>query len=98
MGRGKGTKARIQEVILRRRGLEVVPRTGLRRGQLPPPDGTKTLTMRLLEAQYGVTIQELIRDGTIAEVAKSLGIEESTVSKWRLRLGLRTKGNNHGQS
>ena len=91
MGRGKGIKARVQESVLKRKGLEPSPSGSLRPKPIPIAD--KTLTMRLLEIQFGEDIDVLIKDGTIADVADYVGIEESTVSKWRLRLGLRTKGN-----
>ena len=88
MGRGKGPKARIQEAILKKRhGLRIVP--------LDEPakvDPRKTLAMRLMEQQHGISIEDLISEdvGSLATVAKILGIDESTVSKWRLRLGMRT--------
>ena len=85
MGRGKGPKAKIQAAILKKR-LRIVPRTD-------EPDTTpnsKTLAMRLLEKQFGQSIESLIKEGSLAEVAKTLGIDESTVSLWRLRLGMRT--------
>lgn len=54
-----------------------------------PDDPNKTLAMRLIEARLGVMIEELLSEGSLKEVAVLLGIKESTVSKWRLRLGLR---------
>ena len=89
MGRGLGPKARIQEAILRERGLD----TPKSKRTMSSPDGKHTLAMRLLEVQFDSTIEDLIREGTIANVAEKLGIDESTVSLWRLKLGLRTKGN-----
>ena len=54
-----------------------------------PGDPNKTLAMRLIEARLGKLIEELLSEGSLKEVAELLGIKESTVSKWRLRLGLR---------
>ena len=88
MSRGKSTRTKVQDAILKERGLEVVP-GGLVRKVKTPTTNT-TLAMRLLEEQYGVPIKSLIEHGSIKEVAEFLGLEESTVSKWRLRLGLRT--------
>ncbi len=54
------------------------------------PDHKKTLAMRLLEKQYSMPIEILLNpDAPIDSVAKHLGINRSTVSVWRLRLGLR---------
>lgn len=91
MGRGKGIKARVQEAVLKEKGLEPSSSGSLQ--PKPIPIANKTLAMRLLEIQFGEDIDALIKDGTIADVADYLGIEESTVSKWRLRLGLRTRAN-----
>ncbi len=54
-----------------------------------PGDPNKTLAMRLIEARLGRLIEELLSEGSLKEVAKLIGVKESTVSKWRLRLGLR---------
>ena len=54
-----------------------------------PEDPNKTLAMRLIEARLGVMIEELLSEGSLKEVALLIGVKESTVSKWRLRLGLR---------
>ncbi len=87
MGRGKGPRAKLMDTILKRR-LKVVPRAD----EVEDTSYSKTLAMRLLEAQFGRTIEFLLSEeqGSLKEVAKTLGIDESTVSKWRLRLGMRT--------
>jgi len=90
MGRGKGIKAKLQEQILRQRGLESRDYKGFTPSELPPSDGTKTLAMRLLEARFGLPIAVMLADGSLAEVAEFLGVDQSTVSKWRLRLNLRS--------
>lgn len=93
MGRGKSTRTKVQERILKERGLEVkggIVKSVEKDTSLNP---NITLAMRLLEEQYGTSIESLIRHGTLKEVSKFLGIKESTVSKWRLRLGLRTMVN-----
>lgn len=82
-------KERFRRKLLKDRGLV---RTG--QGHLEPmPDGpndpNKTLAMRLIEARLDRQIEDLLSEGSLKEVATLLGIEESTVSKWRLRLGLR---------
>ena len=91
MGRGKSTKAKLQEQILRQRKLvDAGGYSGLTIDKLPPADGVKTLAMRLLEARFGIPIAVLLSTGTLKEVAEFLGVDESTISKWRLRLRLRT--------
>jgi DNA-binding NarL/FixJ family response regulator len=81
-------KEKIRRQVLKKRKLE---RTG--KGHLGPTvdkgDPNKTLAMRLVEAQRGVMIEELLSEGSLKEVALELGIKESTVSLWRKRLGLR---------
>lgn len=82
-------KERIRRDLLKKRGLV---RTGY--GHIEdkpdvPHDPRKTLAMRLLEAQFDCPIEELLVLGGIREVGNRLGIDSSTVSKWRLRLGLR---------
>lgn len=91
-GRGKGIKAKLQESILRQRGLVSKGRhSGLTVDKLPPANGNKTLAMRLLEGRFGIPITVMLNEGSLKEVAEFLGVDESTVSKWRLRLKLRTR-------
>ena len=79
---------RVQEQILNKRDLE---RTG--HGHLEPKaePTTKgaTFAMRLMEEKFGVPIIELIGHGSNVEVGNLLDLSPSTISKWRLRLGLR---------
>lgn len=91
MGRGPGIKRKLQDEILKRRGLERTSKGGLGPPQPPPPDDSKTLAMRLIEQQHGRPLEELLLDGSLEEVGATLGIDQSTVSKWRLRLGLRER-------
>ena len=88
----KGIKSRLRDSILKKRGIE--PGVGIGLGEqitsVPPPDGIKTLAMRLLEARFGIPIAVLLQSGKLSEVSEFLGVDESTVSKWRLRLKLRS--------
>ncbi len=86
MGRGKGVKAKVQEGILKRR-RQALPSV---REELPLSDGDMSLAMRLIELRFNVPLAVLLQQGTLEEVAKLLGIDQSTVSKWRLRLNLRS--------
>jgi len=45
--------------------------------------------MRLVEAQQDRPLEEVLLGGTTREVARKVGINYSTVSKWRKQLGLR---------
>jgi len=80
---------RIRDQILDKRGLD---RTGY--GQLEvkakPTTDNKTFAMRLMEEKFGIPIEELIGHGSNVKVGDLLGMSPSTISKWRLRLGLRT--------
>jgi len=84
-------KERLRQEILRKRGLQREGHGHL--GDVPKPEftdsGNKTLAMRLLEEIHGRPIEELLMEGNINEVGAALFLDPSTVSKWRLRLGLR---------
>ncbi|KKM75844.1 hypothetical protein LCGC14_1386030 [marine sediment metagenome] len=82
-------KERVRRKILKDRGLVRAGKGHLEPAPDEPGDPNKTLAMRLIEARLGVMIEELLSEGSLKEVAVLLGIKESTVSKWRLRLGLR---------
>lgn len=83
-------RQRVRQDILRRRGLEAVGYGKLRPESIHlSDDESKTLAMKLIEAKLGVPIEELLLQGKEADIAARLSISESTVSKWRLRLGLR---------
>ena len=46
----------------------------------------KTSTMLMLELRHGEDIAELLREGSVREVACKLGISISSVSIWRRHL------------
>ncbi|KKM15956.1 hypothetical protein LCGC14_1690780 [marine sediment metagenome] len=79
---------RTQDQILDARGLR---RTG--HGHLEPKTRPSTpgatFAMRFIEEKFSAPIRELIANGSNVEVADFLGLDPSTISKWRLRLGLR---------
>lgn len=78
-----------QRAILRRKGLKPGHYRGLKVTELSS-DSTKTLAMRLLEREFETQIEDLLtKHEGLAATARYLGIDPSTVSKWRLKLGLR---------
>lgn len=79
----------LQDLVLKRRGLQRAGRGRLVTTPVPPPDGRKTLAMRILESKFSMPIEALLQGGTLQEVADKLGIDFTTVSLWRKRLGLR---------
>ncbi len=85
----KQIKQRLQDQILKQRGLKPTSYTGLEETAMPPPDGIKTLAMRQIEARFGRSIEELLMEGSLTQVATRLGIHFTTVSHWRERLVLR---------
>jgi hypothetical protein len=87
--RGIQFKERVRRKILKDRGLIRAGKGHLEPMPDEPNDPNKTLAMRLIEARLGVLIEELLSEGSLKEVAVLLGVDETTVSKWRLRLGLR---------
>lgn len=80
---------RTRRKLLKDRGLIRTGQGHLEPMPEEPADPNKTLAMRLIEARLGLQIEELLSEGSLKEVALLLGVKESTVSKWRLRLGLR---------
>ena len=84
-------RRRIRERVLKERGLEPSSAGSLQTKEIPDPDGVKTLAMRLLEQHFNMPIEALVQMGNLVETAKLLGIDQSTVSLWRLRLKLRRK-------
>lgn len=82
-------KERIRRKVLKDHGLIRTGQGHLEPTPDEPADPNKTLAMRLIEARLGRLMEDLLAEGSLKEVADLLGIKESTVSKWRLRLGLR---------
>lgn len=83
MGRGLGPKERLRRQI-RQRHSQATPTTP----KPTFPTANKTLAMRLLEREFGQPIQQLITGPSLQRIAQHLGIHESTVIKWRKRLGI----------
>ncbi len=82
-------KEKIRRKVLKDHGLARIGQGHLEPMPEKPADPNKTLAMRLIEARLDRLIEDLLMEGSLKEVADLLGIKESTVSKWRLRLGLR---------
>jgi len=82
-------KERVRRQVLKKHGLVRTGQGHLEPMPEEPDDPNKTLAMRLIEARLGLQIEDLLSEGSLKEVALLLGVKESTVSKWRLRLGLR---------
>ncbi len=82
-------KEKMRRKVLKNHGLIRAGQGHLEPMPDEPEDPNKTLAMRLIEARLGRLIEDLLMEGSLKEVADLLGIKESTVSKWRLRLGLR---------
>lgn len=87
-------RQKVQQSILRRKGLKPERYHGVKIPQLSTDDN-KTLAMRLLEWHFGAQIEDLLFYGNLATTARYLGIDPSTVSKWRLKLGLPRAGTPH---
>jgi len=89
----------IKEKILEDRGLiEHQPAKHKHRKmvRIPPSplDSLKTPLMRYLELRHHKPIQDMLMAGSLSQVAKSLGIDPSTVSKWIKHLKLRYNDDN----
>jgi len=74
----------IRKRILKQRGVEFkrLSRKPVPVEELPAPF-PKTNLMRLVELKFKDKLENLISTGTIYEVGKRLGVDASTVSKWR---------------
>ena len=88
MGR-PGFKERIRRDLLASRGLERTGKGHIEAVPTPPLDPRKTRIMLLLEDKHGLPMETMLMAGTLEEVGNALDVDQSTVSKWRQRLGLR---------
>lgn len=83
--------SKLRERILDKQRLKVVQDPG-KHHRIEKIDERKDLNrtplMIALELAHDAPIEDLISEGTIYQVAKRLGIDPSTVSKWRTRLEL----------
>ena len=74
----------LRKRILKQRGVELEKHT---RSQVSIADSSapfsKTALMKMLELKFGEHIERLLEGGTIYEAANRLGVNASTVSKWR---------------
>ena len=53
-----------------------------------PLDSLKTPTMRLIEAQLGKPVEDILTSGSLSQVARLLGKDPAQISRWRKRLGI----------
>ena len=51
-------------------------------------DSNKTAAMLLVEAELGQPLERVLTSASRGKVAKRLGLDKPTISKWRKRLGL----------
>lgn len=77
--------ASIRRKVLKDRGVKLEKHT--RKPQpLPnelPSSFSKTPMMKYLEIKHGTPIEQLIFEGSIYKAGKKLGVNPSTISKWR---------------
>ena len=76
--------SRIKKRILKERGIQLAKHSKkiLTHDELPSVF-RKTNLMRLIELKFHNTLDKLIFTGSIYAVGKRLGVDASTVSKWR---------------
>lgn len=76
--------SKLKKKLLRDRGvvLEKHTRNLITYADLPAPYKKSSL-MKFIEAKYKDRVENLIFDGTLTDVAHNLGIDFTTVSKWR---------------
>lgn len=82
------TQAALRRMILKSRNIGVLERGT--RNPLPYSDApskfNKTYAMKLLELRYGTPVEELIMEGNIYELEKRLGVDATTISRWRKKI------------
>ena len=78
----------IRKRILKQRGVELkrLSRKPVLIADLPAPY-PKTALMKLVELRHRDKLDNLIFTGTIYEVEKRLGVDATTISKWRKLIG-----------
>ncbi len=89
MARGLGYAAQTRKLVLKRRKKVQAGQGRIKAAPKPRRDPKKTPLMLLIESEHGQSIEELVSSGEIADVGRTLDIDPSTVSKWRLRFGIR---------
>ena len=74
----------IRKRILKQRGIEFkrLSRKPVSVEELPAPY-EKSILMKLIELRFKTHLEDLIFEGTIYEVEHRLGVDASTISKWR---------------
>ena len=74
----------IRSRLLKQRGVELkrLTRKPVTVDDLPSRF-RKTRTMRYIELKFGKCLEDLIMSGTIDYQAKRLGLDRSTICKWR---------------
>ena len=79
----------LKDKILKKRNVVLEPRTKnpITVDELPTPF-KKTSLMKYIELKHGTPIHQLITVGSIDDVAYVIGVDRSTVSKWRKRIRL----------
>ena len=84
-------KQRLRDRVLRKRGLSPAPGGHLVPDTPAPVErdhsGRKNLAMLLMEARFGVPLEELLAEGSLGELSGKLGVSKATVCRWRKRLG-----------
>jgi len=70
----------IQQSVRESQGLSV--------RELPPADGKKTTLMRHIESRFNDTLENLIAKGKIEDVGHTLGVDASTIYRWRVKFGI----------
>ena len=81
------TQQKMRDKTLRERGLEL--KGGLRVEIGRPGEFTnKTPTMLLIEARTGEDIRKLIKKGTVRSIGRRLGVNYTTICRWRKALGM----------
>ena len=76
--------SKIRKGILKQRGVELqkATRKPVTHNDLPSPYH-KTRLMRYIELKFKDRLENIIAEGTIYELEKKLGVDASTISKWR---------------
>jgi hypothetical protein len=92
------TKQELKDRILKEKGISIHRRKGKHKELIKPVLTTaceelKTPTMKLVELKTHMTIEKLLSKGSLSDIVKivekkGIKLDPSTISKWKLKLGL----------
>lgn len=99
---GKVSSKEIREKVLRQRGLTIQRKAKHSHARIVSHiigknlDGIKTTKMLYLEQKYCLLVDQVLQNNSLSQASRKFGgeVDTTTLSKWKLRLGLTYNENN----